>query len=197
MQAQTNAWQSVESGGCLSIAAMLLLLVWAPVAVYHAVFWDAERFAFAFGFAAIGLALLGRQRFRKRTVELRDMTVTVDPTDLRPSQDFVVSLKLSGATAHKIRWWRVELTALVADAGAKHPDQEVFAQQEFVVDPEASEGPVNELQMLMRAPSARELGRWIIRGWFVRATVESDHGRMESGRVEVRIAAGPALETKA
>jgi hypothetical protein len=70
-----------------------------------------------------------------------------------------------------VRWWKAELIA----------DDATVTESEFAVDPEAESEPVAELEMVMAVPSVEA------REWWVVVTVETERGRMESGRVAVGV----------
>lgn len=67
-------------------------------------------------------------------------------------------------------------------------DPKSVVSAEFAVDPEAESSPVAELRMVLEMPNAATLREFGAEEWFVRVTVETDHGRMESGRVPMHVA---------
>ncbi len=189
MHGMTNSWQRVEHGGLLQLAAVLFLLFWAALGLFFLFFWNAAWFGFSAACVTLAAAFLVRERVFRRPWKIDEMSVVVEPTDLRFRQEFIVSLRLSGDKAATVRWWRVELVGLVAEQEKKSVSPEVFAQLEFVVDPAPGEDRVTELRMVMTAPKRKDVAGLNITpdGWFVRAIVESERGRMESGRVPVRM----------
>jgi hypothetical protein len=189
VHAETNIWQRVEHGEFLQLAAVVFLLFWAALGLFFLFFWNAGWFGFSAACVTLAAVFLLRERILQRRWNAEDMTVLVEPVELRFRQEFSVSLRLSGEKAATVRWWRVELVGLVTEPGSKTLSPEVFAQLEFVVDPAPGEDRVTELRMVMTAPKRKDVADVNVTqdGWFVRTIVESDRGRMESGRVPVRL----------
>jgi len=93
-----------------------------------------------------------------------------------------VSLHTSGAMSKSVRWWGAEMMA-----GVKGDDPRTVVGAEFAIEPDAEVAPVAELQMILTVPGDSELRSSGAREWWVQVTVETERGRMESGRVPVRV----------
>jgi hypothetical protein len=179
MHAGTNEWQRVDNTGCLPWVLRAMLLAWAVVLPYAVITGSLGWFAWSAACVLVGVWLTLRQR-SQRAHAIPEMTVAVTPTELQASQQFLVSLKVDGEKASTVRWWSAELMAEVAG-----DDPKAIVSAEFAIDPGAEVEPVSELQMVLKTPSAAILRESA--DWWVRVTVETDRGRMVSGKVEVRV----------
>ena len=181
MSAGTNEWQRVDNTGCLPWVLRVLLLAWSIVLPYAVVSGSKGWFAWSLACVLVGVWLTVRSR-NQQAFEMPEMTVDLLPEILEAGQQFVVVLRVSGDKGRTIRWWRAEMMA----AGDEDEPKSVVSA-EFAVDPEAESSPVAELQMVLAVPSLNVLREYDAQEWFVRVTVETEHGRMESGRVPVRV----------
>jgi len=183
MQAGTNEWQRVDNTGCMEVVLRVFLLSWAVVLPYAVITRSFGWFGSAMVCVMAGVWLTLRHR-RQTAFEIPEMLVDVSPSELAPNEPFVVRLRIAGDKARTIRWWSAEMMADVAG-----DDPKTMVSAEFAIDPEADAAPVSELQMLLAAPSASIIAESGAREWWVQVTVETERGRMESGRVKVRLRA--------
>lgn len=183
MQAATNEWQRVDNTGCFPWVLRALLLGWAVIIPYAVIFRSIGWLVWSSACVLAGLSLIVRER-AKRGFEIPEMTVGVAPSDLHAGEEFLVTLNVVGDKARGIRWWRAEMVAAVPG-----DDPKTIVSAEFAVDPEAELSPVSELQMILVAPGASVVRDMEANAWWLQVTVETAHGRMESGRVAVRMVA--------
>lgn len=177
----TNEWQRVDNTGCAAWVLRAFLLSWAVVIPYAVIMRSNGWFAFALACVLSGAWLTLRHR-AQRAFEIPEMAVDVVPTELAPGQEFVVSLSVAGDKARTIRWWSSELVADVLD-----DDPKTMVTAEFAIDPAAENAPVSELRMLLTAPDEYVVRETEAQRWWIRVTVETERGRMESGKVKVRM----------
>ena len=180
MQASTNEWQRVDNTGCLPWTFRALLLSWAIILPYAVITGSKGWFGWSLACVLAGVWLTLRDR-TQRTLSTRGMTVDVVPDALRPGEQFLVMLKVEDDKARTIRWWKAEMMAAVPG-----DDPKTIVSAEFVIDPGAEGAPVAELEMILIAPNANAIGEMGTDDCFVQVTVETERGRMESGRVPVR-----------
>ena len=181
MRAGTNEWQRVDNTGCFPWVLRALLLSWAIVLPYAVITGSKVWFGWSSACVLAGVWLTLRLR-AQRGFAIPEMTVDVSPSDLFPDEPFVVTLNVAGDKARSIRWWRAEMIAEVRE------DVKTIVNAEFAVDPEAEASPVAELQMILVVPSATVIRETDASAWWVQVTVETERGRMESGRVAVQMA---------
>jgi hypothetical protein len=124
--------------------------------------------------------LLERRRMRVR--EIPGTVVELQPETVRPGEWIVVRLVVGEELQRTIRWWKASVVAMAADE-----EEMVVRESEFAVDPAAEGGPVTELEMTIGAPSEREIAEHGDGEWFVRVMVETERGRLVSGKVGVRV----------
>lgn len=184
MRGETHEWLRVDNTGCGPWMLRVFLLAWAIMLPYAVMTGSKGWFGWSLGCVMLGVWLTLRHR-GQRAFAIPEMTVEVAPNDLRPGEPFQVTLQVGGDEARTIRWWSAEMMAVVAD-----DDPKPMVKAEFAIDPEAEAAPVSELQMVLEAPGTAALHDAEGEGWFVQVTVETDRGRMESGRVPVRIRLG-------
>ena len=183
MSSGTKEWQRVDNTGCFPWVLRVLLLSWAVILPYAVITRSTGWFAWSSACVLAGVWLTLRHRTQP-AFEIPEMTVDVSPSDLAPGEGFVVTLFVRGEKARTVRWWSAELMAAVTG-----DDPKTVVTAEFAVEPEAEMAPVSELQMVLIAPSASMLGEVSAREWWVQVTVETDRGRMESGRAPVALRA--------
>jgi hypothetical protein len=183
MGAGSNEWERVDTTGCFPWVLRAMLLAWSVVLPYAVITGNKGWFVWSAACVLAGVWLTLRQR-SQRAFEIPDMAVDVSPNDLHPGDQFLVTLKVGGEKARTIRWWSAEMMADV-----EGDDPRVMVNAEFAIDPEADMSPVSELQMVLEAPSLSAVRDANRSDWWVRVTVETDRGRMESGRVAVRVVA--------
>ena len=171
----------MDDVGCFWWVLRWLLLGWAVVIPYAAMVKSFGWLVVGCFFVACGGWMTWQQR-RRGWTSIAELGVEISSSELYPGEAFAVGLRTSGEMAHRVRWWGAELMAGVAG-----DDPKSVVSAEFVVDPEADEAPVSELQMLLTVPGESELRAVKAREWWVQVTVETQHGRMESGRVGVRV----------
>ncbi len=181
VDAGTNQWQRVDDVGCFWFVLRWLLLCWAVLIPYAAMRASYGWLVVACGCFAGGLWMTWRQK-RRKVLTIPEMRVELSSRDLYAGEAFAVGLQTSGAMAKSVRWWGAEMMA-----GVKGDDPRTVVGAEFFVEPEAEVAPVAELQMILAVPSASELKSYGAREWWVQVTVETAHGRMESGKVPVRV----------
>lgn len=181
MSAGTNTWQRVDNTGCFPWVLRVFLLAWSIGLPYAVVTGSKGWFAWSLACALGGVWLTVRSRNQGALV-IPDMSVNLLPQTLAPGQQFIVTLQLSADKGRSIRWWRAEMMA-----GLTGDDPKPVVSAEFAVDPQNESAPVSELQMVLEAPAATVLRELKTEEWFVRVTVESDRGRLESGRVPIEL----------
>lgn len=183
MRAGTNEWQRVDNVGCFPTVLRVLLLAWIIVVPYAAMTGNRGWLLVSVFCVVCGMWMTWQQR-RQRRLEIPEMTVDVAPSEVHPGEQVLVSLGLGGDKAYSVRWWSAELVGdVVGD------DPKAVASGEFAVDPEAEAAPVAELQMVLTVPDAISLQQVRARKWFVQVMVETERGRMESGRVPLTVRA--------
>jgi hypothetical protein len=176
----TNEWQRVDNTGCMQVALRIFLLAWAVVLPYAVITRSFGWFGTAMACVLVGVWLTLRER-QQRAFEIPEMLVDVSPSDLAPNEPFVVRLRIAGDKSRTIRWWSAELMA------SKGDEPKTMVSAEFAIDPEAGAAPVSELQMLLAAPGASVIAENDASEWWVQVTVQTERGRMESGRVGVTL----------
>jgi hypothetical protein len=181
VSASTNEWQRVDNQGCVPAALRISLLCWAIVLPYAVITGSKAWFAFSLACVLVGVWWTMRNR-AQRAFAAAGMSITVVPPVLYPHESCLVTLLIEDDTAKNIRWWRAELLAEVPGDEPK-----VVVTAEFAIDPAAGSAPVAELQMVLTLPGESTMGDLDARGWFVQATVETERGRMASGRVGVNV----------
>jgi hypothetical protein len=181
MLAGTNQWQRVDNTGCVAWVLRAMLLAWAVVLPYAVITGSVGWFACSGACVLAGVWLTLRQR-SQRALEIPEMIVDVTPDELHAGEQFLVALRVDGEKASTIRWWRAELVAEV-----EGDDPKTIVNAEFAIDPGAEVVPVSELQMVLEAPSAAIIRDANSADWWVRVTVETDRGRMVSGKVGLRV----------
>ncbi len=186
MQAGTNKWQRVDNTGCFPWALRAFLLSWAIMLPYAVITGSKGWFGWSLMCVLTGVWWTLRER-SQRSVVAPEMTVGVVPSVLYPDERCLVTLRIEGDKARTVRWWSAEL--MIAQTG---DEPKVLVSAEFAIDPEAGSAPVSELQMVLVAPGAAALGDTAGNECFVQATVQTDRGRMESGRVPVELIVGRA-----
>jgi hypothetical protein len=164
-------WQRVDNTGFVQTVLTVFLLAWAAMIPYALMAGSTGWLAWSSACVLLGLGLVVREQRRKRARLLPGVAVEVWPESVRAGESIVVRLVLSGQAATRVRWWKAELIA----------DDATVTESEFAVDPEAESEPVAELEMVMAVPSVEA------REWWVVVTVETERGRMESGRVAVGV----------
>jgi hypothetical protein len=177
----TNQWQRVDNTGCLPWVMRVFLLAWSIGLPYAVVTGSTGWFAWCLACVLVGVWLTVRSRNQK-AFEIPEMTVELLPEALEPGQQFAVMLRVTGDKGRSIRWWSAEMMAAVSG-----DDPKPVVSAEFAIDPEAESSPVAQLQMVLDVPNASALREFDAKEWFLRVTVETDHGRMESGKVPVRM----------
>ncbi|WP_148210226.1 hypothetical protein [Candidatus Korobacter versatilis] len=177
----TNEWQRVDDVGCFWFVLRWLLLAWAVLIPYAAMVRSWGWFCVAGACFAAGLWMTWQQK-RRRVVQIPEMRVELSSRELWAGEAFAVALQTSGEMAKSVRWWSAEMMASV-----KGDDPRTVVTAEFAVDPEAEAAPVSELQMILTVPGESELRSFAAREWWVQVTVETQRGRMESGRVPVLV----------
>ena len=165
-----TSWQRVDNTGCVQMTVTVFLLAWGVMIPYALMVHSDGWLAWSSACVVAGIALVVREQRRKRARALPGVSVEVWPENVQAGESIVVRLVLSGEVATRVRWWKAELIA----------DDETVSESEFAVDPEAEAEPVAELEMGMAMP--RMDG---VREWWVVVTVETERGRMESGKVFV------------
>ena len=181
MRAGTNHWQRIDNTGCFPWVLRAMLLAWAIILPYAIITASKGWFAWSAACVLLGVWLTLRQR-SQRMFEIAEMGVEVSPEDVVAGEQLLVTLRVVGEKASTVRWWSAEIMADDSENDAK-----VLASAEFAVDPEAESAPISELQMVLAVPSAAVIGDLRNREWWVQVTVETDRGRMESGRVSVNV----------
>jgi len=182
VNAGTNEWQRVDNTGCLPWMLRVFLLSWAIGLPYAVVTGSKGWFFWSLACVLTGAWLTVRAR-NQGAFEVPGMRVNVSPEILEPGERVVVTLRVAGDNGRTIRWWSAEVMASLSG-----DDPKSVVSAEFAVDPEAESSPVAELRMVLEMPNAATLREFGAEEWFVRVTVETDHGRMESGRVPMHVA---------
>jgi hypothetical protein len=167
-------WQRVDNTGFVQTVLTVFLLGWVVMIPYALMTQSMGWLAWSSACVVLGIGLVVREQRRKRARLLPGVAVEVWPSDARPGDAIVVRLVLSGEVATRVRWWKAELFA----------DEASVNESEFAVDPEAESEPVAELEMALAVPRVEDA-----RAWWVVVTVETERGRMESGRVPISLAA--------
>src|SRR5664279_4736939 len=181
MRAATNEWQRVDNTGCFPWVLRAMLLAWAIVLPYAVVTASRGWFTWSAACVLLGVWLTLRRR-SQRAFEIPEMVVEVSPEYVAAGEQLLVTLRVRGEKATTIRWWSAEIMAEVSG-----DDPKALVSAEFAVDPEAEIAPISELQMVLAVPSAAAIADSRSREWWVQVTVETDRGRMESGRVAVNV----------
>jgi hypothetical protein len=181
VSASTNEWQRVDNQGCVPAVLRISLLCWAIVLPYAVITGNKGWFAFSLACVLTGVWWTLRNR-AQGAFFTAGMGVSVVPPVLRPHESCLVTLRIEDDAAKSVRWWRAELLAEVPGDEPK-----VVVTAEFAIDPAAGNAPVAELQMVLTLPGESTIGDVEAQAWFVQATVETERGRMESGRVRVEI----------
>ena len=166
-------WRRVEGAGCVTWGVRVFLLGWVVAIPYFVVHWDAGWLTWSCACAVLGIGLLVRERRRMRVREIPGTVVEVRPE----GEWIVVRLVVGEELQRKIRWWKASLVA------ASEDEETVVSEAEFAVDPPAEGEPVTELEMTVGVPS----GIAEQAEWFVRVMVETDGGRLVSGKVLLRV----------
>jgi hypothetical protein len=174
---RTTEWQRVDNTGCVQTVVTGFLLAWVAMIPYALMFHRAGWLLWSSLCVLAGSGLLVRERKRKRARPLPGVSVEVWPESVRAGESIAVRLVLSGEVATRVRWWKAALLARVEE-------EETVSASEFAVDPEAEAEPVADLEMLLPVPRVDDA-----REWWVVVTVETERGRMESGKVAISVVA--------
>ncbi len=184
MRADELQWQRVDNTGALQRGLMIFFLSWAALVPYVLVNRDDGWLAWSAGCVVAGIAMLVRERRRRRAHRLPGVSVEVIPTQMRAGELMVVRLALSGEIARTVRWWKASVVGRVDE---KFDEYAEVSHAEFAVDPPAEGEPVNEMELALAAPTASTIDGEPVEEWFVQVTVETKRGRMEMGRVAVKV----------
>ena len=174
-------WRRVDNTGCVQVVLTLFLLGWAVMIPYALIYRNTGWLTWSVACVALGVLYARRQRKKQSTHSLPGVGVEVVPESVRAGETIAVRLMLSGEVAGRVRWWKAALRAKVVDEH-DHESDEALSASEFVVDPSGEEDPVSELEMVLAVPRVNDA-----REWWVVVTVETERGRMESGRVGVSV----------
>ncbi len=180
MRAGTNEWQRIDNTGCLPWIFRAMLLSWAVVLPYAVITGSKEWFGWSLACVLAGVWLTLRGRANRFVAP--EMTVDVVPAELQAGEQFLVTLNIGGDKARTIRWWSAEMMVEVAG-----DDPKSLVTAEFAIDPEAETSPIAELQMVLTVPDATAMRAFNSQDLFVQVTVQTERGRMESGKVAVQV----------
>jgi hypothetical protein len=186
MGAGTSEWQRVDNTGCLPWVFRAFLLSWAIILPYAVVVRSFEWFAWSLLCVIAGVWLTLRHR-AQRAWKNAEMNVEVEPSEVSYDLPVLVTLQVAGEKSRNLRWWRAEM--MTSSSDGSETESKVVASGEFAIDPDASVAPVSELQMVLNVPPAPALHEFAERdrNWWIQVTAETASGRLESGRVPLRM----------
>lgn len=180
MQRETE-WRRVDNTGCVQVVVTVFLLAWVVIIPYALIYRNMGWLIWSVLCVGAGAWYGRRERKKQLAHSLPGVAVEFLPEPVRAGEAVVVRLVLSGEVAGRVRWWKASLHAKVLD---EHDDErhDAVSASEFVVDPSGEEEPVSELEMVLGVPRVDEA-----RAWWVVVTVETERGRMESGKVPLSV----------